>query len=174
MKLNMGCGKDLKKGYVNVDIVDLPGVDSVYDFEIFPYPFEDNTFEEIFCSHILEHISDLGKVIEEFTRIGKNLCQIKVKVPYFASPNAYGDYTHKRSFNTNTFNYFNNECYYNNAEILIKSYKIHFFSNKTFLKSDKINILIDFFINLFPKIYERFFCYIFPSSEIHYLLEIKK
>jgi ubiquinone/menaquinone biosynthesis C-methylase UbiE len=41
----------------------------VYDFEKFPYPFEDNTFDEIYCSHVLEHMSDLGKVMEEFTRV---------------------------------------------------------------------------------------------------------
>jgi ubiquinone/menaquinone biosynthesis C-methylase UbiE len=44
----------------------------VYDFDIFPYPFEDNTFDEIFSAHFLEHVTDLGKVMEELTRIGKN------------------------------------------------------------------------------------------------------
>ncbi|MCK9272046.1 class I SAM-dependent methyltransferase [Candidatus Gracilibacteria bacterium] len=174
MKLNMGCGMDIKDGYLNVDSINLPGVEKVYDFEIFPYPFEDSTFDEIYCSHILEHMSDLGKVMEEFTRIGKNGCQIKIKVPFFASPNAYGDYTHKRSFNTNTFKYFTPEHYYNNAKIITKKYKIHFLSNSYFLKSNPINIIPDFLINLFPQIYERFFCYLIPAVEIHYLLEVKK
>jgi len=170
----MWCWNDIKSWYINVDIVNLPWIDKVYNFDTFPYPFENNTFDEIYCSHILEHMSDLWKVMEEFTRIWKNWCQIKIKVPYFSSPNAYWDYTHKRSFNTNTFKYFLPECYYNKANIITRVFKIHYLSNYNFLKSDLKNIVPDFFINILPEIYERFFCYIFPASEIHYLLEIKK
>lgn len=173
-KLNMGCGKNILPGYLNRDIVDLPWVDKVYDFEKFPYPFEDNEFDEIYCSHILEHMSDLWRVMEELFRIGKNGCKIKVRTPYFASPNAWWDYTHKRSFNTNTFNYFSKDCYYNKVNLISIKYKIHFLSNSNYLKSDIKNIIPDFLINLFPKVYERLFAYRFPASEIHYLLEIKK
>lgn len=49
-KLNMGCWKDIKQWYLNVDIVDLPWIDKVFDFEEFPYPFEDNSFDEIYTS----------------------------------------------------------------------------------------------------------------------------
>jgi hypothetical protein len=51
---------------------------------------------------------------------------------------------------------------------------MHYFSNRSFLKSDWINMIFDFIINLFPYIYERFFAYRFPAVEIHYLLEVKK
>jgi len=37
-----------------------------------------------------------------------------------------------------------------------------------------VNTIFDMIINIAPKFYERFFAYIFPSAEIHYLLEIKK
>jgi predicted SAM-dependent methyltransferase len=173
-KLNMWCGNDIFPWYLNRDIIKLPWVDEVYDFEKFPYPFKDNEFDEIYCSHVLEHMNNLWKVMEEFNRIGKKWCKIKVKVPYFASPNARWDYTHKRTFNTNTFNYFHENCYYNTANIIVKEYKIHYFWNKQFFVSDIINIIPDFIINLLPKIYERFFAYRFPASEIHYLLEVKK
>ncbi len=173
-KLNFWCGRDILPGYLNWDIIDLPWVDRVFDFEKFPYPFHDNEFDEIYCSHILEHMSDLWKVMEEFTRIGKNWCFIKVKVPYFSSPNARGDYTHKRTFNTNSFDYFHPGFYYNKAKVIVKKMRIHYLSNKSFMVSFGLNIVFDFFINLSPKIYERFFSYILPSSEIHYLLEIRK
>ena len=38
MKLNLGCGKDLKEGYVNLDIVDYGG-NQIHDINKFPYPF---------------------------------------------------------------------------------------------------------------------------------------
>ena len=43
-KLNIGCGKDLKPGYVNLDIVDYGG-NMIHDINSFPYPFEENTFD---------------------------------------------------------------------------------------------------------------------------------
>ena len=174
-KLNMWCWKDIREGYLNVDIVNLPWVDKVFNFESFPYPFEDNTFDEIYCSHILEHMSDLWKVMDEFYRIWKNWCKIKIKVPYFASPNAMWDYTHKRMFNTHSFEYFTKDCYYNNVDFKIVKQRIHRLSNHEFLKSEWIgNKIMDPIVNLFPVFFERFFCYIIPCVEIHYLLEVKK
>jgi hypothetical protein len=122
----------------------------------------------------LEHMSDLGKVMEEFTRVWKNWCQIKVKVPYFASPNARGDYTHKRTFNLSSFDYFTPEHYYNKAKIITLKKRIHFSPNKLFLTSSWINKVCDLLPNIFSYIYERFFAYRFPAAEIHYLLEVKK
>lgn len=53
--------------------------------------------------------------------------------------------------------------------------RIHFLRNrKQFLTSAPLNRVPDFFINLFPKIYERFFAYLFPAAEIHYLLTVAK
>ncbi len=30
-KLNLGCGKDIRKGYINLDLKKLPGVDIVHN-----------------------------------------------------------------------------------------------------------------------------------------------
>lgn len=46
-KLNLGCGKDIKKEYVNLDIRKFPGVDIIHDLNKFPYPFKDDSFDEI-------------------------------------------------------------------------------------------------------------------------------
>ena len=70
MKLNLGCGKDLKEGYVNLDIVDYGG-NQIHDINKFPYPFADNYFDEIYASHVLEHIDNFNKTITELYRILK-------------------------------------------------------------------------------------------------------
>lgn len=174
MKLNLWCGDDAMQGYVNMDIVPLQGVDVVHDLEKLPYPFADNTFDEIYCSHVLEHVVDLTKTMRELIRIAKKWCKIKVKVPYFANPNGWSDPTHYRLFTSNTFNYFKKECFYNELDIEINKTRIHFFSNARYFDSELKNIIPDFIINLFPKIYERFFAFWFPSVEIHFLLTVKK
>ncbi len=69
MKLNLGCGKDIKEGYINLDKWALGEVDVVHNLNLFPYPFKDNIFDEILCSHLLEHVNDLIKVMEELHRM---------------------------------------------------------------------------------------------------------
>lgn len=160
-----------------MDLLPLPGVDVVHDLEQFPYPFEDNTFDEVFCSHVLEHMSDLQKCMRELIRITKKGGEIRVKVPYVSNPNGWADPTHHRLFSLNSFHYFTKECFYNatvDEYVEVVKKRIHFFSNSRYLQSDPINIIPDFFVNLLPKIYERFFAFWFPSVEIHYLLRVKK
>jgi len=54
MKLNIGCGNDIKEGYLNIDIRNLSGVDKVSKIEDLT-GFEN--IEEILALDILEHFS---------------------------------------------------------------------------------------------------------------------
>ena len=73
MKLNLGCGNKIIDGYVNVDKYDTYNIDIKHDLEKFPYPFEDDTVEEIILSHVLEHI---GQSPDIFIKILKELYRI--------------------------------------------------------------------------------------------------
>jgi len=42
MKLNFGCGKEIMKDCINVDIQKDKTIDKSFDFNIFPYPFKYN------------------------------------------------------------------------------------------------------------------------------------
>jgi len=95
MRLNFGCGKDIKRGWVNVDIQKGEGIDKSFDFNKFPYPFKDNTFDYILVDNVLEHFDDPRKVVEELWRISKPDAIIEVKVPYYHSAGAYNDIGHK-------------------------------------------------------------------------------
>lgn len=105
-KLNLGCGRDIKKNYINLDKVKLDGIDIVHDLNKFPYPFKDNEFDEVLCQNILEHINDPIKVMEEIWRISKPNAIIKVQVPYWASKGAVSHLEHKHYFDEGSFNYF--------------------------------------------------------------------
>lgn len=55
MKLHLACGEDHRSGFINVDRVQIEGVDQVWDLEQFPWPWADNSVEEILCQHYIEH-----------------------------------------------------------------------------------------------------------------------
>ena len=67
IKLNLGCGSDYRRGYINADRV-RGRVDVVLDLNVLPYPFSDNTVDEILLRHVLEHVDDLRKVMDELWR----------------------------------------------------------------------------------------------------------
>jgi len=105
-KLNLGCGDDIKKGYVNLDKAKLAGVDIVWDLEKFPYPFKNNKFDEVYCKDVLEHLQDFINVLKEIHRILKKDGKAIIEVPHFTSVDSYGDPTHKHIFSSQYFNPF--------------------------------------------------------------------
>lgn len=71
--LDIGCGNNKMKGAIGIDRVALPEVDIVHDLNSFPYPFEDNTFDEIYAAHIVEHLDSIIRVMEELHRIASQM-----------------------------------------------------------------------------------------------------
>jgi predicted SAM-dependent methyltransferase len=170
MKLNLGCGRDIKKGYINLDIVDLPGVDVVCNIEK-KLPFDDSYFDEIYCDNVLEHVNNLDYVLGEIHRILKNNGVVKIKVPHFSSFCSFTDPTHKRFFGYFTLDYYTNEGiynFYNNLRFNITKRNLSWF---WFKKRKGRDVFISLFMSSFPLFYERFLCWIFPASEIYFELK---
>ncbi len=114
-KLNLGCGRTIMDGWVNLDSVKLTGVDVVADLdkcEHIPLPFEDNRFEEIYASHLIEHLNNPLFLMQELHRISKNGAKALFKVPYGSSDAAYEDPTHARHYFLNSFGYFSQPYYW--------------------------------------------------------------
>ena len=90
MKLNLGCGKDIREGYTNLDKRDW-GQDIVRDV-LKGLPFDNNKFDEVLASHFLEHIrngENLYFVFTEIWRVLKNDGLLIVRLPHSESPEAF-------------------------------------------------------------------------------------
>lgn len=178
-KLNLGCGKKPLKGYLNLDWHKFDGIDKVWDLNKIPYPLKDNQFEEIYCSHVIEHLNDTIKVLNELYRITKPNGKIIIKAPHFSIYNSLSELTHKKCFGWQTLDPLTRkdiqDTNYGKAKFEIINKKINF-SRGNLLKI--FNPIINFLINkilLFKfNFYERFFCYILPSEEIIYELKVIK
>jgi SAM-dependent methyltransferase len=127
-RLHLGCGHDVLAGWVNHDLVALPGVDVVHDLEDFPWPFESDAFDEIRLHHVLEHLSDPLRTIEELHRIARPGGTVNVRVPYWNSTDWASDPTHRTAFNEYSFDYFDRSTfqgrertYYSGARFSIRS-----------------------------------------------------
>lgn len=104
-KLNAGCGRDIKKGWINLDSCDLPGVDIIYDIEKTPLPFDNDEFDSILCRDIFEHV-DFIPVLREIHRILRKGGDLIIRVPHFTSRRNFIDPTHKKMFSVKTFGHF--------------------------------------------------------------------
>jgi ubiquinone/menaquinone biosynthesis C-methylase UbiE len=170
-KLNVGCGKDIKEGYVNLDVVKLPNVDVFHNLDKYPWPFKDNTFEEIICDNVLEHLESIIKPVEELCRISKAGGKIIVKVPIFPSVYAGADPTHKQFFTYMTFDYFRPTDalnYYSKARFKILKKTIVFHQYLPFLTS---------FFNCsakMQKFYAMFLYSLIPANSLYFELEAVK
>lgn len=110
MKLDLACGQRKQKGFMGVDKISGPDVDFVWDLEKFPWePFKDNSVEEIYCAHYMEHTTNLIKFMDEIWRICQDGAKVTIVSPYYTSIRAWQDPTHTRVISENTFLYFDQE-----------------------------------------------------------------
>jgi SAM-dependent methyltransferase len=131
-RLNVGCGRDVRPGWVNLDVAPLPGVDVVHDLASFPWPFTDGQFERIELIHVLEHLPDTVAAMNELHRIARPGGRVTVRVPYWNSPDSISDPTHRRFFNEHTFDFFDpgrrhgqERSYYATARFSIKGMRFY-------------------------------------------------
>lgn len=109
-KLNMGCGFKKLNDHWNVDIEKRCNPDQILDFEITPWPYDDNFFDKITADNILEHLGQDPKVftniIKEMYRVSKNGAEWFINVPHHRCDLFWDDYTHVRPLSAKTFRMF--------------------------------------------------------------------
>ena len=171
-KLNLGCGRDIRKDYINLDNGDLPNIDFKHDLTKFPYPFLDNYFDEILSLGTLELINaSFLEIMEELYRICKSKAIIVVRVPAFPSPYSVQNLRIKNFFSYTTFESFKKDGG-NDTHFYKPEFKT---LERRFIYSYNPKLRwISFFVNIFPKFYSRFLFNIFPSDGLYYKLEVVK
>lgn len=106
LKLNLGCGQKYLPGYVNCDVLPHVRADRYFDLDRPPYPFADDSVDEVFMDNVLEHLEDVVAVMGELHRLLRPGGRLRILVPYAKSDWALQDPTHKHFFTEQTMNYF--------------------------------------------------------------------
>lgn len=100
--LNLGCGFNKHKNAINIDAEAICEPDVCQDLSK-PLPFEDESFDLIIASHILEHVPNWWKTFNECARILKVGGVLEVYVPGCGSDSALGYRDHINTINVHSF-----------------------------------------------------------------------
>lgn len=107
MGLNLGCGRAVRKGWINIDRVRSEGVDVCVDLQASGLPFRDSSVDEVYASHILEHLPRWEELLFEIHRVLKPGGLLRIRVPYGLNASAF----HVRFFLPYTMDQFCSESF---------------------------------------------------------------
>ena len=180
-KLNLGCGRFPKPGFVNVDWTAAPGVDVVHDLSMLPYPFADRQFDRVEADHVLEHLPQIFSVMREIHRLLKPGGALIIRVPHFSRGFSHPE--HRRGFDATFVYYFKPEFPggYSGVEFEASSVRMRWFAQPYLKKSvlpawlaalgAAAGFVIDLFANLSPLVCSRIWCYwVGGFEEIEFIL----
>ena len=152
-RLNLGCNKVYKEGWVNLDIDRNYKADVYHNLNIYPYPFKNKEFDYILASHIIEHLDDPARAIKEMRRILKDKGELCIIVPHYTNPMAYSP-RHKTFYSYKTIVHI---C----EGMKIKERKLVFTPKYKFM---------EWFARRFSVFYENTPLRMFPAKEIRVIM----
>jgi len=135
-KLNIGCSKRPKPGWVNNDIIPFKGVDVLFDLGKDTFPFKDNTFIEIEACHVLEHLDvyQLFHCMDECFRVLQPTGHLHVEVPRWGTQAWLLHPEHKMHWTENLFGFFmvpDNEDHFDQHGYLKGHWRVEFITENT-------------------------------------------
>lgn len=170
-KLNLGCGESKKEGYINLDWQSLVGPDVTHNLNMFPYPFEDNYFDLIEASHVLEHLDRVFDVMRELHRLLKPGGKLIIRAPHFSRGFTHVEHVHGFDVtfplyfdkNFTKSGYFGIDFQLERMTLrwLASFHLLHYVGvNKGLVVILRFfNTIVSFLANLSPKLCSRFWCY---------------
>ena len=101
--LNIGCGFRKMEGAINIDAYDTCNPDMILDLNETPWPWDDDSVDEIKAFHIMEHIPDWWGAFTECARILKPEGTLEIRVPHSSSDTALSYRDHLHIFTRHSF-----------------------------------------------------------------------
>ena len=133
-ELLLGCGRSRAKrmsftepawsDVTTVDYYPECQPDVVWDLNDTPWPFDDNTFDEVHAYEVLEHLGRQGDFIAffetfiEIWRVLKSGGHLFATVPALTSPWAWGDPGHTRVISLESLTFLNQDEYARQVEVM--------------------------------------------------------
>ncbi|MGB2706119.1 MAG: methyltransferase domain-containing protein [Candidatus Omnitrophota bacterium] len=152
--LDIGCGNNKIKGAIGLDVNKDTQADIIWDLNKYPYPIEKDEIDKIYAKHIIEHVDDPIKFLNEIYRIIKPGRTCFIETPHFSCYVAYSEPQHKRYFS-----YFMIDEILKKVPFKLAKREITFYKSFRFWG-------IKYLANKYPRSYERFWTYMFPAENV--------
>lgn len=174
-KLDIGCGFNKRKDALGIDKNPQAPADIHHDLNVFPYPLENDTFDDIQMINVLEHLQDIVSVMEEIYRVARHGARLYISVPHFSGVDHFTDPTHLRSFSSKSFDYFvpGTELFEYKYSKTAQFKKVFCYIGGETAKPFWKNPLL-YWLNKNKDLYERRFAFFYPQMTIYFILEVIK
>lgn len=175
-RIDIGCGRHKRKGFYGVDKFYFEGVDKVCDIDK-GLPLKDNSVEEVYTSHFLEHVENLEFVFNELMRVCKHNAKMVIRVPHFSGRAAFFEF-HRYFFRYGSFSSFEggnkNMIPEGGAKIETTKRKLVFLRKPYLPLNGLVELLVDKYPRLATLYEETFLRNFFPAYEMIFEMRIIK
>lgn len=160
MKINIGCGNKKREGFIGIDLYQCSAVNIISDISKY-IPIKNNSVEEIYASHVIEHIFDIASLMKEIHRVCKNNAVVTIITPHFSSIDSWRDPTHVHHLTFYSMKHFEKQdtSHYTGGGFVVEDTKLSFGGGFFGLVGRLI-------FKISPKYYEKKWCFIFRASTI--------
>ena len=172
--LDVGCGVNKRPGAIGVDRNPASRADVIADLDRFPWPFRDSSFDALYASHVIEHVADVVRTMEEFHRVVRPGGEIRIITPHYTDFSSFCDPTHRWHLNSFSLRYFGEDHggfgYYSQARFAESSVHVKLLSLWRLLG-------FEWLINASPRLrrwWEYYLCYIVRGKLIEWRLRALK
>jgi SAM-dependent methyltransferase len=171
--LDVGCGRNKRPGAIGVDYNADTAADALADINGGRLPFQDNVFDRVELIHVIEHVEDVVKTIEELHRVCRPGGVIRLETPHYTDFSSFCDPTHRWHLNSFSFRYFTEEggfSYYSRSRLRQKSLHVKLLNLWKMLG-------FEFLVNRsrpFRKFWEFYLCYIIRGKAMVFEFEVIK
>ena len=172
--LDVGCGLNKRPGAIGIDRNPRTAADVLVDLDHFPWPFRDSAFDELYAIHVIEHVSDVVRTIEEFHRLVRPGGRIHIATPHYTDFSSFCDPTHRWHLNSFSFRYFGADHggfgYYSAARLRERKVRVRLLALWRWLG-------FEFLVNAWPQFqlfWEHYLCFVVRGKVIEFEFEVVK
>ena len=169
--LDVGCGVKKYPGSVGLDRNPDTAADIVCDLDVFPWPLDSESFDEIRLIHVIEHLGDVVRTVEECHRILRPGGRIVMETPHYTDFSSFCDPTHRWHLNSFSFRYFGEQHggfgYYSRSRLREVSVYVKLLAFWRWLG-------FEFCVNRsrrFRKFWEHYLCFVVRGKAMSFVFE---
>jgi len=174
--LDVGCGPKKHRGSIGIDMNPNTAADLLCNLDRGCLPFQDSVFDEVRAVHLIEHVENVIRTMEEFHRVSRAGGVIFLVTPHYTDFSSFCDPTHRWHLNSFSFWYFDPEglhgeaSWYSHVRLRQRRLRVRLLQVWRYLG-------FEFLVNhslRFRRFWEFYLCYLVRGKVMEFEFEVLK